>query len=456
MNRPSWGPRRSARCFPRSRAILRRPGRAARGAAFFVLFAISATAGPCGALSPDDLLILANERTPEGVAVARFYMERRAVPADRLLAVPMPAGETCSRAEYEHRIAEPVRRFLERLPSDRPVRCIVTVHGVPLRVAAPPAAGPDADRLRALDDEIRRLRAALETNGEGEDVRRRLGDLERQRHDLNRRSDGEASVDAELALVRRERYPVAGWLRNPLYPSFRGRRNAVAPEELLRVSRLDGPTPELIRRRIEETLAAERSGLAGVAYLDARWPEGEAGGDAYRRFDGRIHRLARMLRRRGWPVELERTSALFGPGSAPRTALYCGWYQLARYEDAFDWVPGAVGYHVASGECATLRFGGRTPWCLGMLADGAAVVVGPVGEPYLAAFPPPDLFFRRLLDGRVALADAFLESLPYLSWKMVLVGDPLYRPFAREARTGASDRAAESGGALSPPSPSRP
>ena len=32
--------------------------------------------------------------------------------------------------------------------------------------------------------------------------------------------------------------------------------------------------------------------------------------------------------------------------------------------------------------------------------------------------------------GKLSLAECYLLSLPYLSWKMVLIGDPLYRPFA--------------------------
>lgn len=343
----------------------------------------------------------------------------------------MPAGETISRTDFEQRVAAPVRSFLKTLEAEGPkIRGLATVYGVPLRVAGPPEAGPDAERLRALDLEIRRLRENRDRRGGDAESQKRLRVLEGERHGLLRKSDGEAAVDSELALARRERYPVAGWLRNPLYPGFRGRKTAADPDQLLLVARLDGPSPELVRRRLRETLAAEARGLRGVAYFDARWPESADGGGSYRGFDRRIHRAAAGMRRRGWPVVLEATEALFGPGEAPNAALYCGWYRLARYADAFDWVPGAVGYHVASGECKTLRSGGRTPWCPGMLADGAAAVIGPVGEPYLSAFPPPELFFRKLATANRTLAEAYWESLPHLSWKMVLVGDPLYRPFA--------------------------
>ncbi len=64
-----------------------------------------------------------------------------------------------------------------------------------------------------------------------------------------------------------------------------------------------------------------------------------------------------------------------------------------------------------------------------MLEDGVAATLGPVDEPYAQAFPPPEVFFTLLLDGSYTLAEAYSLSLPFLSWQMVLIGDPLYRPF---------------------------
>jgi hypothetical protein len=34
-----------------------------------------------------------------------------------------------------------------------------------------------------------------------------------------------------------------------------------------------------------------------------------------------------------------------------------------------------------------------------------------------------------LVDGRLTLAECYTASMPYWSWQMVLIGDPLYRPF---------------------------
>ncbi len=205
------------------------------------------------------------------------------------------------------------------------------------------------------------------------------------------------------------------------------------PQKALMVSRLDGPTPAAVRRVIDDSLEAERRGLAGKAYFDARWPVKEKKDlSAYESYDRAIHNAARIVEKGGkMPVVLDEREALFQPGAAPDAALYCGWYSLGKYVDAFTWARGAVGYHIASSECTTLKKAGSTVWCRMMLEKGVAATLGPVAEPYLQAFPLPDVFFTCIIDGRFPLAECYTVSNPYWSWQMVLIGDPLYRPFAR-------------------------
>ena len=64
-----------------------------------------------------------------------------------------------------------------------------------------------------------------------------------------------------------------------------------------------------------------------------------------------------------------------------------------------------------------------------MVEEGVAATVGPVYEPYVQAFPMPDIFFSKLTEGYLTLGEVYLISLPFLSWQMVLIGDPLYQPF---------------------------
>ena len=107
---------------------------------------------------------------------------------------------------------------------------------------------------------------------------------------------------------------------------------------------------------------------------------------------------------------------------------------MAKYVDAFDWRPGSVGYHLASGEAATLRKSKSQVWCKRMLEDGVCATLGPVHEPYLGAFPRPDEFFVLLMSGRYSLVECFYRTKPFNSWVMTLIGDPLYNPFKNRPR----------------------
>lgn len=64
------------------------------------------------------------------------------------------------------------------------------------------------------------------------------------------------------------------------------------------------------------------------------------------------------------------------------------------------------------------------------------VTIGPVSEPFLEAFPHTEVFFPRLFAGH-SVAEAYWASLPNVSWMMVLIGDPLYAPFAGKNRLKA-------------------
>ena len=70
-----------------------------------------------------------------------------------------------------------------------------------------------------------------------------------------------------------------------------------------------------------------------------------------------------------------------------------------------------------------------------MLAKGIAATLGSTEEAYLQSFPLPDQFFPLLLEGKLPLIEVYYRTLPFLSWRQVLIGDPLYRPFAKRPLT---------------------
>lgn len=257
-----------------------------------------------------------------------------------------------------------------------------------------------------------------------------LGTLSWIDTELKRIKQGESSsaFDSELTLLYWPEYSNTGWIVNSLHHSLETDFSA-QNRTVMMVSRLEASSVELTKRIIDDAVEVEKTGLSGKVYLDARGYEDDKKG-YYGRYDASLRRLAEILKEHSWlPVVLDNKPEVFAPGSAPDCALYCGWYSLEKYVPAFKWNRGSVGYHMASLEAKTLREPDSEVWCKRMLEEGACATLGPVGEPYLGAFPLPEEFFPRLLTGKQTLVEVYFKTLPFNSWRMILVGDPLYNPF---------------------------
>ncbi|HQP30609.1 MAG TPA: TIGR03790 family protein [Deltaproteobacteria bacterium] len=400
------------------------------------------------AIGPDQIVLVVNKNAPEGLRIARSYMQKRQVPGHNMIEITTTRKEEIDREAYEKQIAAPVRSFLKRNdPEGNRFACLVLLSGIPLRIRASQPAlrdgGMRAGRPLPKPNSIEK-KAQAETGSPSQGtnpMKRGTADARDVTPRLIKpRQD--ASVDSELALVMEKAYPLEGWLPNRYYIGFRDKNIPGMPRNVIPVCRLDGPTEASVHRIIADSLYAERNGLAGTAYFDARWPDnGARDGSPYRRYDRAIHHTARMVKERaGMPVVIDEREALFASGQAREAALYCGWYSLGKYVDAFTWSRGAVGYHVASAECTTLKAASSTVWCRKMLEKGAAATLGPVAEPYLQSFPAPEVFFGCLIGGG-SLIECYTISNPFWSWQMVLIGDPLYRPFKeRDAEPGKPSR----------------
>ncbi|MCA9238775.1 MAG: TIGR03790 family protein [Planctomycetales bacterium] len=248
-----------------------------------------------------------------------------------------------------------------------------------------------------------------------------------------------ASFDSELSLVMwPEDYQLLRWQPNYLHRNYEGSQLPNTFRTLM-VARLDAPTLKLAKGLIDAAIKVEtQGGLKGKFYLDARGlaqldgPPANPG--SYEDYDRSLLATAEGMRklsdsgRSPFDVVLDAKPDLFQPGDCPDAALYCGWYSLAKYVDAFDFVPGAVAYHLASAEATTLHQADSEVWCKRLLEDGVAATIGPVYEPYLLAYPRPNEFFAELVSGERTLAEAYWRTKMFNSWMMVLIGDPLYRP----------------------------
>ena len=234
----------------------------------------------------------------------------------------------------------------------------------------------------------------------------------------------DASVDSELALLWEDGYRLSGALPNPMNWRLRAAttRPANVPKRLIMTARIDGPTPRDALRIIKDSIATEKTGIAGKFYVDA--------GGKYPPYDVHLRNVAGMVKKyTKIPVVLDTRKELFPPRSCPDAGLYVGWYSVRKYVPAFTWTKGAVGWHIASFEAQHLRSPTSKQWCIKMIQNGVTATCGAVNEPYLAAFPLPEDFFGLLLTGHYTVAECYWKSVPHASWRLTLIADPLYNPF---------------------------
>lgn len=247
--------------------------------------------------------------------------------------------------------------------------------------------------------------------------------------DLWRKNETYSSFDNELAMLHFPSYGLLRWQQNSLHYSVGSFARESLPWTLM-VARLEAPTFEQAKGLIDSAIEIEKTGLTGKFYIDARGIAADKTPGSYGDYDQSLRELAKLLKENTQlEVVMDDKDELFQSGDCPDAALYCGWYSLSKYVDAFTWKRGAVGYHLASGEAETLRKPNSNVWCKKMLERGVCATLGPTYEPYLTAFPRPLDFFPMLLTGKYTLAEVFARSNPCNSWVIVLVGDPLYNPY---------------------------
>lgn len=388
------------------------------------------------ALEPNEILIITNKNIGESIALAQYYCIVRAVPADNILALDLGTGldNAISRGIYEKQLVRPIRKKLYSSQFAGKIKCLLTTYGVPIRVEGRGLLKGQEDRLveiRKLIAEEKGKIEQIDKNGAAAGknqkklLERRVAQLQAEIDRITGKETG-ASVDSELSRVLFNGDELYRWQPNKLkykmpYWDFKS----------LMVCRVDGPSFDIAKGLIDKSVSAEQNGLKGIAYIDSGYSRAKAKNSQFYKYDKSLRETAILTRSRTKiPVVEERTNALFEPGKCPYTALYCGWYSLAKYVDAFSFVDGAIGYHISSLEAVNLRDLNSSQWCPAMLRDGIAATLGAVAEPYLHSFPEPKAFFGELFDG-YCLVEAYYRTKPFNSWQLVLIGDPLYRPFKK-------------------------
>lgn len=372
-------------------------------------FFLAAAAGAWAAAPAPRVVILANADDPDSLRIARHYAAARGVPADNIVALSLPLAESISWREFVVTLWQPLVARLVRdgwvdaipmaltdavgrrkyAPYSHRLDALVVCRGVPLKLEHDPALYTDTPPFTR--------RGEFRTNA--------------------------GAVDSELALLAQPNYAINAFVPNPLYHN--DRPSAAERGQIVSVGRLDGPTAADALALVDRALAAERTGLIGRAYVDLgdRDPVGNEWLEA----------AARQLAELGFDTTVDRAPATLAVGAridAP--ALYFGWYSGSLDGPftlpGFRFPPGAIALHIHSYSASTLR-STTSGWTGPFVARGVTATVGNVHEPYLQFTHRPHLLLRALARG-ATLGEASLYALNALSWQAVLVGDPLYRPFA--------------------------
>ena len=370
----------------------------------------------------DEVIIVYNTLVPESKGVADYYAERRHVPTNQIWGFPLSTNDDISRAEFRDALQKPLAETLRKQklwqiaptivhattnqpgrvewkPVESKIRYAVLCYGVPLRIAKEPNSSEAG--LENLRPELRR---------------------------------DEAAVDSELAWLPliEEKPPLAGPLRNPVYTSTNAAMLHPTNGVLL-VARLDGPSAAIARELVDKALQAEGDGLWGRAYFDLR----NITDPAYKLGDDWIRGASEVCRHFGFETVVDENPGTFPAGfPMSQIAIYIGWYDGGVSgpftQPTVEFMPGAFAYHLHSTSAATLRSASQY-WVGPLLAKGAAITMGCVAEPYLSGTPDMAVFTARLVFQKFTFGEAAYASQPVLSWQTTVVGDPLYRPFGRDA-----------------------
>src|SRR5690348_27590 len=207
----------------------------------------------------DEVVVIYNKRMPGSRSVAEYYARARQVPQKQIYGFAMTTNEVMSREEFRDALQLPLAHRLDsdglwrfgfvttRVTNGGPasmqyrvvgsrIRYAVLCYGIPLKIAA--AADLNEPFADGIKPELRR---------------------------------NEAAVDSELAWLPLIKTGVS--LEGPIQNWIYGATNVALlnpTNGILLVARLDGPSADIAKGVVDKALAAERDGLWGRAYFDAR------------------------------------------------------------------------------------------------------------------------------------------------------------------------------------------
>ena len=372
------------------------------------LLLLAGLAGTAGASAQTgaNVLLVANESSPDSLRIADHYARARTVPPDQILRLKTAVADEVERAAFDAEIQAPIANWLRKHIAQDRILYIVVTKGIPLRIKG--TAGRD-------------------------------GTI--------------ASVDSELTLLYKRLVghtpAIGGRIVNPYFLGTasvgEAKRFSREAFDLYLVTRLDGYTVGDVLGLIDRAAAPAREGRI---LLDQKAGVVDAIGNVW------LATAADLLAKGGLAkrVVLETSNQVL---TGQKDVLgYYSWgsndWAITVRRFGLGFVPGAIaGMYVSTDgrtfteppaawtigkwtDKATFFAGSPQSLAGDLIREGVTGVAAHVEEPFLDATIRPDILFPAYVAG-FNLAESFYLAMPYLSWQTVVVGDPLCAPFPRQA-----------------------
>lgn len=327
--------------------------------------------------------VVMNIDSPDSEAIASYYVKKRGIPHENVIAIRCPPQETIDWAVYKEKVLTQVQEGVHSCSN--PIDYIVTTKGVPMIAA----------------------KTGL-------------------------------SCDAALVMMDKPDFPTIGKLdegsilasQNPYYSKDAHFSHQATGMYL--VCRLDGYTTAQAEKLVDNSLAAKP--LKGLFYFQTSpIRTGSGFGD----LQATMTQAYSDLTSSGMTAKIEMAKVF----TAPTEPLmgYCTWgsnngsFNRAAY-DSIKFQPGAICETFVSTSGRTLQ--GPQPTGQSQIGDliasGVTGIKGYVSEPYTFALCRANILFDRYVKG-YNLAESFYMASPEAKWKGVVIGDPLCAPYAKKA-----------------------
>ncbi len=339
-----------------------------------------------------NILLVVNRQSPDSKAIGDYYAKRRAVPPSNICIIDTAPLETIDRTAYDKTIVPPIRECLQSRKLVESILYIVTTLGVPLRI----------DGSGGL-----------------------LGD--------------QAAVDSELTLLYGEMHgqappPLMGSVPNPFFQAV-DKKFEHSRYPIYLVTRLAAYDRAGVFAIIDKALMAHNRGKFVIDTTE----RDSTSGNSWLLAAAKLLPQDRVVLDTTSKVLMNRTEVIgyasWGSNDPSRKTRFL----------QFSWLPGAIMTEYVSTNGRTFtrppdswQIGGSwsdraTHWVhspqtlsADYLLEGATGASGHVFEPFLNATPRPEMLLPSYYKGR-NLAESYYVSIPFLSWRNIVIGDPLCR-----------------------------